>query len=32
VSVTVSVTLHSEEHRKSVYLELHKDERVVYYL
>ncbi len=32
VSVSVSVFLHSEEHRRSIYAELHRDERVIYYL
>lgn len=32
VSVSVSVRLESEEHRRSIYAELHRDERVIYYL
>lgn len=32
VSVSVSVYLLSEEHRRAIYAELHKDERVIYYL
>jgi putative lipoic acid-binding regulatory protein len=32
VSLSVSVYLLSEEHRRAIYAELHKDERVVYYL
>ncbi|HSP79978.1 MAG TPA: DUF493 domain-containing protein [Myxococcaceae bacterium] len=32
VSVSVSVDLLSEEHRRSIYTQLHADERVVYYL
>ncbi|AKQ66886.1 putative lipoate regulatory protein YbeD [Myxococcus hansupus] len=32
VSLSVSVYLLSEEHRRSIYDALHKDERVVYYL
>jgi hypothetical protein len=32
VSVSVSVFLQSEEHRRSIYAELHRDERVIYYL
>ncbi|MCP3105318.1 DUF493 domain-containing protein [Myxococcus sp. K15C18031901] len=32
VSLSVSVYLLSEEHRRSIYDELHKDPRVVYYL
>ena len=32
VSLSVSVRLESEEHRRSIYAELHRDERVVYYL
>lgn len=32
VSVSVSVYLLSEEHRRSIYTQLHADERVVYYL
>lgn len=32
VSLSVSVYLLSEEHRRSIYSELHKDDRVIYYL
>lgn len=32
VSVTVSVYLLSEEQRRAIYTELHKDKRVLYYL
>ncbi|MGA9526389.1 MAG: DUF493 domain-containing protein [Myxococcaceae bacterium] len=32
VSLSVSVYLLSEEQRRSIYVELHRDERVVYYL
>ena len=32
VSLSVSVHLESEEHRRSIYAELHRDERVIYYL
>ncbi|NMO21515.1 DUF493 domain-containing protein [Pyxidicoccus fallax] len=32
VSLSVSVYLLSEEHRRSIYAELHRDERVIYYL
>lgn len=32
VSLSVSVYLLSEEHRRSIYAELHKDQRVIYYL
>jgi putative lipoic acid-binding regulatory protein len=32
VSLSVSVRLESEEHRRSIYAELHRDERVIYYL
>ena len=32
VSLSVSVYLRSEEHRRAIYAELHKDERVIYYL
>ena len=32
VSLTVSVYLLSEEQRKSIYLSLHKERRVLYYL
>jgi uncharacterized protein len=32
VSVSVSVYLLSEEHRRSIYARLHQEERVVYYL
>ncbi|XXF75292.1 DUF493 domain-containing protein [Myxococcaceae bacterium GXIMD 01537] len=32
VSLSVSVFLESEEHRRSIYAELHRDERVIYYL
>jgi len=32
VSLSVSVRLESEEHRRTIYAELHRDERVVYYL
>jgi putative lipoic acid-binding regulatory protein len=32
VSLSVSVRLESEEHRQRIYRELHKDERVIYYL
>ncbi|MDY7230786.1 HP0495 family protein [Hyalangium rubrum] len=32
VSVSVSVYLLSEEHRRAIYAELHQDKRVIYYL
>ncbi|MCP3143286.1 HP0495 family protein [Pyxidicoccus xibeiensis] len=32
VSLSVSVYLLSEEHRRAIYAGLHKDERVIYYL
>ncbi|MDX2011720.1 MAG: DUF493 domain-containing protein [Myxococcaceae bacterium] len=32
VSLTVTVTLHSEEHRRTVYAQLHQEKRIVYYL
>jgi uncharacterized protein len=32
VSLTVTVTLHSEEHRRRVYAQLHQEKRIVYYL
>jgi hypothetical protein len=32
VSVSVSVYLLSEEHRRSIYAQLHQEKRVVYYL
>ena len=32
VSLSVSVYLLSEEHRRTIYAELHRDERVIYYL
>jgi uncharacterized protein len=32
VSLTVSVTLHSEEHRRTIYAQLHQEKRIVYYL
>lgn len=32
VSLSVSVYLLSEEHRRAIYAQLHQDERVVYYL
>lgn len=32
VSVTVSVFLLSEEHRQTIYAEIHTDKRIVYYL
>lgn len=32
VSVTVSVYLLSEEQRRSIYLDIHADKRIVYYL
>lgn len=32
VSLTVSVYLLSEEQRKSIYVQLHKEKRIVYYL
>ena len=32
VSLSVSVHLESEEHRQTIYRELHRDERVIYYL
>lgn len=32
ISLSVSVYLESEEHRRSIYAELHRDERVIYYL
>lgn len=32
VSLSVSVNLLSEEHRRSIYDQLHQDKRVVYYL
>jgi putative lipoic acid-binding regulatory protein len=32
ISVSVSVYLLSEEHRRSIYAQLHQDKRVIYYL
>lgn len=32
LSLTVSVRLNSEEQRRSIYLQLHEEERIVYYL
>ncbi|SEM69960.1 hypothetical protein SAMN05444354_12164 [Stigmatella aurantiaca] len=32
VSVTVSVYLLSEEHRRAIYAQLHQEKRIVYYL
>ncbi|MDC0707412.1 DUF493 domain-containing protein [Stigmatella sp. ncwal1] len=32
VSVTVSVYLLSEEHRRAIYTQLHQEKRIVYYL
>jgi uncharacterized protein len=32
VSLTVSVMLHSEEHRRTIYAQLHQEKRIVYYL
>ena len=32
VSLTVSVYLLSEEHRRTIYLQLHQENRIVYYL
>ena len=32
ISVNVTVYLLSEEHRRTIYAELHKDKRVIYYL
>jgi len=32
VSLTVSVYLLSEEHRRTIYLQLHQEKRIVYYL
>ena len=32
VSLTVSVYLLSEEHRRNIYLQLHQEKRIVYYL
>ena len=32
VSVNVTVYLLSEEHRRTIYAELHRDKRVIYYL
>ena len=32
LSVTVSVVLLSEEHRRTVYAQLHKEKRIIYYL
>lgn len=32
ISVNVTVYLLSEEHRRSIYAELHRDKRVIYYL
>lgn len=32
LSLTVSVYLLSEEHRRSIYLQLHQEKRILYYL
>lgn len=32
VSLTVTVFLHSEEHRRGIYEALHKEKRILYYL
>lgn len=32
ISLTVSVYLLSEEHRRSIYLQLHQEKRILYYL